>query len=78
MQTMLKSIISKPRKGCIIDVLKCRNHCKGGLSFGLETSQVEETSIKIILTSNTQMIEGQIETLATRNKLKLIGARKQP
>ena len=51
-KTMLKSVISKARKRCIIGVLKGRNHCRGSLSFGLEMSQVEETTIKTILNSN--------------------------
>ena len=51
-KTTLKSVSSKAGKSCIIYVLKGRNHCRGSLSFGLETSQVEETTIKTILNSN--------------------------
>ena len=51
-KTTLKSVSSKVGKGCIIGVLKGKNHCRRSLSFGLETSQVEETTIKMILNSN--------------------------
>ena len=40
-KTTLKFVSSKAGKGCIIGVLKVRNHCRRSLSFGLETSQVE-------------------------------------
>ena len=52
-KTTLKSVGSKAWKGCIIGILKGRNNCWRSLSFGLETSQVEETTIKTILNSNT-------------------------
>ena len=45
-KTTLKSVSSKAGKGCIIGVLKGKNHCRRSLSFGLETTQVEETTIK--------------------------------
>ena len=51
-KTTLKSVSSMAGKGCIIGVLKGRNHCRRSLSFCFETSQVEETTIKMILNSN--------------------------
>ena len=51
-KTTLKSVSSKAGKGIINGVLKGRNHCRRSLSFGLDTSQVEETTIKTILNSN--------------------------
>ena len=50
---MLKTVSSKTRNGCIVNVLKGRNHCRESPSFGLGPSQVEETTIKTILISNT-------------------------
>ena len=47
-KTMLKSVSSKARKGSIIS-----DQCRGGLSFGLVMSLIEETTIKTILHSNT-------------------------
>ena len=49
MKNTLKPVSIKARKVGIISVLRCRV----SLIFGLDTSQVEETTIKMILNSNT-------------------------
>ena len=52
-KTSLKSVSSKASKGGIDSILKGRNKCRGGLCFGLEMSQVEETAIKMMLNFDT-------------------------
>ena len=80
-KTTLKSVSSEARKGCFINVLYGNFRCWRSHSFGLETSQVEETNIMTILNSNAMRwleVTVRYKSYGDYNRLRMIGVGTQP